>query len=151
MEHCYFKWSCTLKACNFTKSNTPSWVLLRFLSCTNGNKSSNSSHIEERIFHKSSWFDQSFLIFWQLLVSSDYRSQQTFTFFKVNNRNTRKRYEICSKLTITIPERHHCHHSGVFIVNFEHISHLFLVLFIVVFEQVTVSWELTSICQSFNG
>ena len=25
--------------------------------------------------------------------------------FKVNNRNTRKRYEICSKLTIKIPER----------------------------------------------
>ena len=25
--------------------------------------------------------------------------------FKVNNRNTRKRYEICSKLTIKTPER----------------------------------------------
>ena len=40
--------------------------------------------------------------------------------FKVNNRNTRARYEICSKLTIKTPERR----SGVFIVNFEHISHL---------------------------
>ena len=27
--------------------------------------------------------------------------------FKVNNRNTRKRYEICSELTIEIPERGH--------------------------------------------
>ena len=27
--------------------------------------------------------------------------------FKVNNRNTRKRYEICSELTIEIPERDH--------------------------------------------
>ena len=36
--------------------------------------------------------------------------------FKVNNRNTRTRCEITSKLTIT-----------VFIVNFEHISHLVLV------------------------
>ena len=45
--------------------------------------------------------------------------------FKVNNRNTRKRCEICSKLTIKILERRH---SSIFIVNFEHISHLFLVL-----------------------
>ena len=27
--------------------------------------------------------------------------------FKVNNRNTRKRCEICSKLTIKTPEQHH--------------------------------------------
>ena len=37
---------------------------------------------------------------------------------KVNNRNTKRRCEICSKLTIR---------SGVFIVNFEHISRLVLV------------------------
>ena len=42
--------------------------------------------------------------------------------FKVNNRNTRKRREICSKLTIKTPKRRQ--HSGVFIVNFEHILHL---------------------------
>ena len=29
-------------------------------------------------------------------------------FFKVSNRNTRKRYEICSKLTIKSPERRQC-------------------------------------------
>ena len=44
---------------------------------------------------------------------------------KVNNRNTRTRFEICSKLTIKTPERRH--HSGIFIVNLEHISHLVLV------------------------
>ena len=38
---------------------------------------------------------------------------------------TLKLYEIRSKLTIRTPERHH---SGIFVVNFEHISHLFLVL-----------------------
>ena len=43
--------------------------------------------------------------------------------FKVKNENTRARCEICSKLKIRTPERH----SGVFIVNFEHISHLVLV------------------------
>ena len=47
--------------------------------------------------------------------------------FKVNNRNTRTRCEICSKLTIKTPERRHWRRSGVFIVNFEHISHLVLV------------------------
>ena len=42
--------------------------------------------------------------------------------FKVNNRNTRKRCEICSKLA----KRHQNVRSGVFIVNTEHISHLVL-------------------------
>ena len=42
---------------------------------------------------------------------------------KVNNRNTRTRCEICSELTIKIPERRQWRRSGIFIVNFEHISH----------------------------
>ena len=45
----------------------------------------------------------------------------------VDNRNSRTRCEICSKLTIKIPERYHWRRSGIFIVNFEHISHLVLV------------------------
>ena len=48
--------------------------------------------------------------------------------FNVNNRNTRTRCEIFLKLTIKTPERRHWCRSGVFIVNFEHISHLVLVL-----------------------
>ena len=47
---------------------------------------------------------------------------------KVNIINTRTRCEICSKLTIKTPERRSWRRSGVFIVNFEHISHLVLVL-----------------------
>ena len=46
---------------------------------------------------------------------------------KDNNRITRTRCEICSMLTIKTPERRHWLHSGVFTVNFEHISHLVLV------------------------
>ena len=42
--------------------------------------------------------------------------------FKVNNRNTRTRCEISSKLTINMFKV-----NNVFIVNFEHISHLGLV------------------------
>ena len=45
---------------------------------------------------------------------------------KVNNRNTRTRCEICSKLTIKIPERPHWRRSGIFIISFEHISNLVL-------------------------
>ena len=45
---------------------------------------------------------------------------------KVNNKNTRTRCEICSKLTINIPERRR---SGIFIVNSEYISNLALVFF----------------------
>ena len=46
---------------------------------------------------------------------------------KVNNRNTRTRSEICSKLTVKTPARRQKRRSGVFIVNSEHISHLVLV------------------------
>ena len=45
---------------------------------------------------------------------------------KVNNRNNRTRCEICSKLTIKTPEQRR-RRSGVFMVNFEHISQLVLV------------------------
>ena len=47
--------------------------------------------------------------------------------FKVNNRNNRKRCEICSKLTIKTP--------GVFIVNFKHISHLFLLFLLLTLNK----------------
>ena len=47
--------------------------------------------------------------------------------FKVNNRNTRTRCEICSELTIKTPKRRHWCRCGVFIVNFGDISHLVLV------------------------
>ena len=40
---------------------------------------------------------------------------------KVNNRNTKTRCEICSKLTLKTPERRHWSRSTVFTVNFEHV------------------------------
>ena len=43
---------------------------------------------------------------------------------KVNNKSTRTRYEIYSKLTIKTSERRQGRRSGVFIVNFEDISYL---------------------------
>ena len=46
---------------------------------------------------------------------------------KVNNIKSRTKCEIHSKLTIKIPERRQWRRSGIFIVYFEHISHLILV------------------------
>ena len=50
---------------------------------------------------------------------------------KVNNRNTGTRSEICSKLTVKIQRRR----SGIFIVNFEHISHLILVFILLTLSR----------------
>ena len=41
-----------------------------------------------------------------------------------NNKNTTKRRQICSKLTIKAPKRRRRRLSGVLNVNFEHTSHL---------------------------
>ena len=45
--------------------------------------------------------------------------------FKVSNRIIRKICEICSRLTVKKPEQRHWRCSGVCIVNFEFIAHLF--------------------------
>ena len=71
-------------------------------------------------------------LFLQPLFPNFKQRQQTATIYfpdgiyllKVNNRNTRTRCEICSKLRIKTPERQQWRHFGVFIVNFEHISFL---------------------------
>ena len=62
---------------------------------------------------------------------------------RANIKNTRKRCEICSRLTIKTPERNHN-----YIVNFDHISHLFLFLLLtfnkdkpyILVKEFTVSW-----------
>ena len=54
---------------------------------------------------------------------------------KVNNRNTRTRCEICSKLTIKTSERRHWRRFGIFIVNFEHISHVVLVFVLLTLSE----------------
>ena len=41
----------------------------------------------------------------------------------------------CSKLTIQTPERRHWRRSGVFIVTFEHISHLNLVFLLLTLDM----------------
>ena len=46
--------------------------------------------------------------------------------FKINNRKTRTRWEICSKLTVKTRVWRLWSRSAVFIVNFKHVSNLFL-------------------------
>ena len=55
--------------------------------------------------------------------------------FKVNNKNPRKRCDICSKITAKMLERRQWCHSGVFTVNFENISHLFLVFLLLTLNK----------------
>ena len=55
---------------------------------------------------------------------------------KVNHRNIRKKYEICSKLTILTPQRHQWRRSNVFLLNFSPFSSVPTVNF----EQ-DVNWE----------
>ena len=58
--------------------------------------------------------------------------------FKVNNRNSRKRFEICSKLTIKTPERSQWRRFVVFVANFKHIPHLFLVFLLLTLNKQVV-------------
>ena len=55
--------------------------------------------------------------------------------FKVNNRNTITTCEICSKLTIKTSKPRHWRRSVVFLVNFEHISLLFLVFLLLTLSR----------------
>ena len=56
--------------------------------------------------------------------------------FKVNIRNTSKQANtICSNLVIKIPERHRWPCSVFFVVNFEQIAHIFLVLSWLIYRQ----------------
>ena len=62
-------------------------------------------------------------------------SQLKLTCSKSTIETIEKGVKICSELTIKIPERRHLHRSGVFIINFEHISHLFLVFLLLTLSK----------------
>ena len=64
--------------------------------------------------------------------------------FRFNNRNTRRRYEICSELTIKTPERLQWCRSGVFIVNLEHILHLPPVFLLLTLNMLLLAGKLST-------
>ena len=65
---------------------------------------------------------------------------------KVNNRNSKTRCKTCSKSIMKILERGHWRRSGVFTVNFEHISHVFPSVSIDYFAQVNTSSDSHYFC-----
>ena len=76
---------------------------------------------------KSPGHDSEIILFSLSLLTRKVYSPANIYPFKVNNKNTTKKCQICSKLTIKIPDQRQRRRSGVFIVNFEYISHLFWV------------------------
>ena len=62
---------------------------------------------------------------------------------------TRAKCEICSRLNIKTPEPRHWRCSGVFIVNFEHVTPCYKA-FIVNFEHVIAGWEVDAYTSIFT-
>ena len=55
--------------------------------------------------------------------------------FKVDNRNTRKRFELCPKVIMKASERRHWRRYDTCFVNFEHISHFFLLFLLLTLNK----------------
>ena len=72
-------------------------------------------------------------------------TQPTFTCSKLVIETLEQMCEICSKLTIKTPKRRQWHHFGVFIVKFEHISHLSYSVSVVNFEHEVAGWGASSV------
>ena len=85
----------------------PSAVSPSFKSIENINSKDCKDHKKTRLLGCNFWLNEA-------------ASPTNKWILKFNNRNTRRRCEICSKLTIK-------YRFVIFIVNFEHISHSFLV------------------------
>ena len=56
-------------------------------------------------------------------------------FFEINNINTRKRWKICSKLTLKTPRQHPWRRSCLFVVNVDQISHMVLVFLLLTLNK----------------
>ena len=89
------------------------------------------NYVPSRFFLFDAMVLQSFCNFSRWLIEGGSILPACIFLLKVNNRNTRTRCEKSSKLAIKTPERLQWRHSGVFIVNFEHILHLFLVFLLI--------------------
>ena len=61
--------------------------------------------------------------------------------FKINNRITRKRPDVCSMLTIKLPERRHWEYSGEYSLLILNYFTPFLNFSVVDFKQANVCWE----------
>ena len=80
---------------------------------------------------------------------TDVNNPANIYLFKVNNRNTRKRYETYSKLTVKIPERCQWHRFGVLLLTLNRFV-TFSSVSVVDFEQVNGSWECVKFYSKFK-
>ena len=73
----------------------------------------------------------------KLSLSSQYHMRQLSWQILVQsiNRNTRKSYQLLSKLTLKTSERRQCLRSGVLIVNLEHFSLILVILLVTLNRQ----------------
>ena len=108
-------------------------------------KNSISRNLQDFLKHHHIWIGSRLLTYrsFDSCVKSCTSQPAKSYLIKVSNKNTRTRCEICSKLTIKIAERHHWRRCAVFMVNFEHISHLALVFLLLTF---TSTWTSTCRC-----
>ena len=67
------------------------------------------------------------------ILTATLEANLSLTYLKPNRGTTR--CKICLKLTIKIPERRQWRRSSIFIVNFEHISHLVLVILLLALNK----------------
>ena len=81
------------------------------------------------------------ILSWNINTFIETASLTVATIHPFNDQDISQTAITCSKLTReTLGQGVKYVHSGVFIVNFEHISHLVLVFFIDNFEQVNAGW-----------
>ena len=129
---------------NIKQNNISGCEIWKTLFCNNKRSNYNDYNDNDSYHVKRVWkewiFALDFVKLWFSDVFREYRKRQlawnglifvarypaVIYLLKVDNRNTRTKCEICSKSTIKIPVRR-WRRSGIFIVNFEHISHLVLV------------------------
>ena len=97
-------------------------------------------NIKMKLHYSRNFVSYSFLHLWCSLFAK--KLTANFYLFKVNNGNTRKKYEICSLLTLKTTERRR---TGdvvlVFLLYLWTYFTSFSSAFIVDFEQVNVSWD----------
>ena len=75
----------------------------------------------------------------QLLLLIQNTTQEKIYIFKVNNANTRKRCEICSKVTIKTLDRLHWRRSDIFVVKFGDISYLLLIFVLLTLNMFSIT------------
>ena len=83
--------------------------------------------------------------YYQYLNNKQRQNPAKICLFKGSNRITRTRSEICSELTIKTSKWRQRRRSGIFIVNFEHISHHFLVFLLLTLNKQMLAGNLHNV------